>query len=81
MKTQRFAFHLFFFFFFFKKIATSGIIHYSVGLMHCLRDLQTSFFNKTFIKNWSHGTIHIFKNYLVTMFSVFSKISDIQTHS
>ena len=27
-----------------------------VGSMHCLQDSQVSFFNKTFIKNWSHGT-------------------------
>ena len=30
------------------------------------------FFAKTLIKNGSHGTIHIFKNYFVTVFSVFS---------
>ena len=30
------------------------------------------FFTKTFIKNRSHDTIHIFKNYCVTMFSIFS---------
>ena len=30
------------------------------------------FFTKTFIKNGSHGTIHIFKNYFVTVFSIFS---------
>ena len=41
---------------------------------------QTSFFNKTFIKNGSHGTIHTFKNYFATVFLVFSKISGIQTH-
>ena len=38
------------------------------------------FFNKTFIKNGSHDTIHIFKNYFTTVFSVFSKISSIQAH-
>ena len=37
------------------------------------------FFNKTFIKNGSHGTIHIFKNYFTIMFSIFSKINGIQT--
>ena len=36
------------------------------------RDLQISLFNNFFIKNGSHGTIHTFKNYFVTMFSVFS---------
>ena len=30
------------------------------------------FFNKIFIKNRSQDTIHTFKNYFVTMFSVFS---------
>ena len=44
------------------------------------RDPQISLFNNFFIKNWSHGTIHTFKNYFVTVFSVFSfsKISSIQ---
>ena len=42
-----------------------------VGLMHCSRDPQTSFFTQTLIKNRSHSTIHIFKNYFATMFSVF----------
>ena len=41
----------------------------SVGLMHYSRDLQTSFFTQTFIKNGSHGTIHTFKNYFATLFS------------
>ena len=77
MKTQHFAFHVFFV----EKSAISGIMHYSVGPMHCsvgpmhcLHDLQTSFFNKIFIKNGSHGAIHTFKNYFATVFSVFSKI-------
>ena len=43
-----------------------------VGHVHCSRDLQTSFFSKTFIKNGSYGTIHTFKNYFATVFSVFS---------
>ena len=42
------------------------------GPVHCLRDPQTSFFNKTFIKNGSYGTIYPFKNYFVTVFSIFS---------
>ena len=53
---------------------------FPVGLVHYLWDPQTSFFNKIFIKNGSYGTIHIFKNYFVTVFSIFSKISGIQTH-
>ena len=52
---------------------------FSMGSMHSLWNSQTSFFNKTFIKNGSHDTIHTFKNYFVTVFSVFSKISSIQT--
>ena len=31
-----------------------------------------TFFSKIFIKTGSHNTIHIFKNYFVTVFSVFS---------
>ena len=43
-----------------------------MGLVHCSRDPQTSFFNKTFIKNGSHGIIHTFKNYFATVFSIFN---------
>ena len=57
-----------------------GCSVFLVGLMHCSRDPQTSFFNKNFIKNGSHGTINTFKNYFAIKFSVFSKISDIRTH-
>ena len=51
----------------------------SVGPVHCSRDLQISLFINFFIKNGSHGSIHTFKNYFTTVFSVFSKISSIQT--
>ena len=51
-----------------------------MGPMHYLQDPQISFFNKTFIKNESHGTIYMFKNYFVIVFLVLSKISGIQTH-
>ena len=34
--------------------------------------LTTSFFNKIFIKNRFHGTIHIFKNYFTTVFLIFN---------
>ena len=39
----------------------------------------TNFTSKFFVKNGSHDTIHTFKNYFVTVFSVFSfnKISSI----
>ena len=43
-----------------------------VGPVYCLWDPQTSFFNKIFIKNGSHDTIYIFKNYFATIFSIFS---------
>ena len=44
-------------------------------------DPQISLFSNIFIKNRSHGTIHTFKNYFITMFSIFnfSKINSIQT--
>ena len=32
------------------------------------------------IKNGSHSTIHTFKNYFVTVFSIFNKINCIQTN-
>ena len=34
-------------------------------------DLQISFFNKFFIKNWSHSSIYTFKNYFFTLFFSF----------
>ena len=40
---------------------------------------QISLFNHFFIKNGSHNTIHTFKNYFATVFSVSVKISSIQT--
>ena len=54
---------------------------------HCLgsRALFTGptnlFFQLFLHKNRSHGTIHTFKNYFATVFSVFSKTSGIQTDS
>ena len=47
-------------------------LHLAVDPVHCSRDLQTSFFNKIFIKNGSHSNIHAFKNYFATVFLVFS---------
>ena len=49
--------------------------------MHYSQTLQTSFFNKIFIKIKFCNIIHIFKNYFITVFLVFSKISGIQSHS
>ena len=61
---------LFFFFFFFTacfdfSVVNSTLVYYS-------RVSQTSFFSNFFIKNGSHSTIHTFKNYFATVFSVFS---------
>ena len=50
-----------------------------VGLVYCSRDPQISLFSNFFIKNESHDTIHTFKNYFVTVFSVSASISSIQT--
>ena len=38
------------------------------------------FFSNFDVKNRSHGTIHIFKNYFTIVFSIFNKKSGIQTH-
>ena len=61
---------LFFSFFFFYR--ECWLLCVNSALMHCSRDSQTSLFSNFFIKNGSHGTIHTFKNYFVTMFLVFS---------
>ena len=42
------------------------------ALVHCSWIPQTPFFINFFIKNRSHGTIHTFKNYFATVFSVLS---------
>ena len=44
-------------------------------------DSQIPLFSNFFIKNGSQGTIHTFKNYFNTAFSVSAKISSIQTDS
>ena len=44
--------------------------HYSLGPVHCLQNPQTFLFSNFFIKNGSHNTIHTFKNYFATVFSV-----------
>ena len=54
------------------SLATSGIMHCWVGPLHCSRDPQTYFFNKTFIKNGSYSIIHTFKNYFALVFSIFN---------
>ena len=52
-----------------------------VDPVNSARDPQTSLFSNFFFKNGSHDTIHTFKNYFATVFSVFSfsKISSFQT--
>ena len=73
-----FAFSFFFFFFFFlTKRVFYGWNWYFSG--SCTLFTRPTFFNKTFITNRSHGTIHIFENYFAIVFSVFSKIGNIQT--
>ena len=71
----RLTFHFFFF------SLRSVFQCFLVGLVHYSQHLQTSFFNKTFIKNGFHGIIHTFKNYFFIMFLVFNKISNTQTQS
>ena len=91
----RFAFCFFFFFSFlhafqtFRGQANSRVLfgpvffYFSVNqwVRALFMDPQISFFINFFIKNGSHSTIHTFKNYFTTVFSVFSfsKISSIQT--
>ena len=69
----------FFFFFFFLSVFL-WLYATLVGPVHCSRDPQTSFFSNFDVKNRSHGTIHIFKNYFTIVFSIFNKKSGIQTH-
>ena len=47
--------------------------------VNSIQDPQTLLSINFFIKNEFHGTIHTFKNYFAIVFSVFSKISFIQT--
>ena len=79
------------FFFFFGACVlkwTKFDVHVLFNTVHALFMEPTATLFKENIKNGSHGTIHIFKNYFVTVFSVFSfqfsifsfsKISFIQT--
>ena len=46
---------------------------------HCSQDPQPLYSEKKKIKNGSYSTIHTFKNYFTTVFSVFNKINCIQT--
>ena len=62
------------FFFFFFSFKPQWLTRSSVNsaLMHYSRTPQTPLFINFFIKNGSHSTIHTFKNYFATVFSVFS---------
>ena len=89
IRLMAFAFHpcvfsLPLFFFFFSPATIVDFSSVNSTRVHYSRDPQTPLFNNIFIKNRSHGTIHTFKNYFATVFSVFNfqfstKISCIQT--
>ena len=51
LDTNEMRLHLLFFFFFGEKRVSVVVVAFPVGPMQCSRDLQTSFFNKNFIKN------------------------------
>ena len=68
---------LFFFFFFFSCVLFCFVLQMltfcSEQCTYALfTDPQITLFSNFFIKNGSHGTIHTFKNYFATVFSVFS---------
>ena len=66
-----FEFSAFFFFFF----SRAGFVDFSTinsAFVHCSQTHKHHFSVTFFIKNGSHGTIYIFKNYFVTVFSGFS---------
>ena len=88
----RFRSFFFFFFLFSRVLEECGycslnssrkcwLFNYEQCICALFMDLQIPLFSNFFIKNGSHGTIHTFKNYFTTVFSVFSfnKISSIQT--
>ena len=89
-----FLFFLFIYFFFVSTAAgDSGycswtvaalfllICHFyrSCGSVNSIQDPQILLFCNFFIKNGFYSTIHILKNYFVTIFSILTKISSIQT--
>ena len=76
-KHLRFMF-FFFFFFVWGKALFWGCFQFSMSPVYCSRNPQTFLFCNFFIKNGFHDTIHTFKNYFVTVFSVFNKIKCIQ---
>ena len=64
----RFCSAVFSFFFFFFFLVKSAFVDFSTDAL--FTDPQITFFSNFFIKNESHGTIHTFKNYFTTVFSV-----------
>ena len=69
--TSAFCFHAFslFFFSYFFQVAVVDYSPVNSARVHYSRTIFSNFF----IKNGFHSTIHTFKNYFVTVFSVFSK--------
>ena len=66
------SFFIFYFFLIFQPYYLTKSTMNSIRAL--FTDPQISLFNNFFIKNGSHDTIHTFKNYFVTVFSVsFSK--------
>ena len=73
---------VFLFFFFFFVWCTRFRRHYALFSGSCIIHGTHKYFiqKKKNIKNGSYNIIHIFKNYFATVFSIFSKISGIQTN-
>ena len=69
------AFSFFFFLFFFHSRVSGrqNLLFTTVAALftHCSWD-HSHFIQKKNVKNGSHGTIHTFKNYFTTVYSVFS---------
>ena len=70
--TLRICAVLFALFFFSFQAVTFDYSPANSASVHCSWVPQTSLFSNFFIKNRFHDTIHTFKNYFTTMFSVFS---------
>ena len=73
---RRFAFSSFFF----THVSTfRDKVHYSRTVHELFIGPTTTLFKKQILKNRSHSTIHTFKIYFATVFSIFSQINCIQT--
>ena len=62
---------------FFFLAALFNQVNYEQCTSALFTDPQISLFSNFFIKNGSHDTIHTFKNYFITVFSISVKISSI----